>query len=98
MLEPPDILASQLAPPLDYAPARRARRRRIARAAIFVLLLFFGTHLARVWIPSAVRQLQTLYWQRRCLSYTAPPTQVVYEQDPATAAKLLAGDHQYTRH
>jgi hypothetical protein len=47
------------------------------------------------WGPSAWRQVKLLYWQRRCLNYTAPADQVVYEEDPTQAAKLLAGDPQF---
>jgi hypothetical protein len=41
------------------------------------------------WGPPAWKHGQFLYWQRQCLAYAAPVDQVVYENDPERAAKLL---------
>ncbi len=81
-------LAIASKPHLPYAPAPAwHRRRRIRR--IFLLLLTVGLALAAAkWVWPARRQIAMLYAQWQCLRYTAPPDQVVYEEDPQAAHKL----------
>jgi hypothetical protein len=47
------------------------------------------------WGPAALRQAQVRYYQHQCLIYAAPADQVVYEEEPAEAAKLLANRSDY---
>ncbi|MBA2440222.1 MAG: hypothetical protein H0V50_06060 [Thermoleophilaceae bacterium] len=82
-------------PQLDYAPAlpmlRRARMRRWITAGSALLLLAGIITLA----PRAARRLQFAYWQRQCMSYAAPPTQVVHDNDPVEIPKLIAPPLSY---
>lgn len=82
MTEPP--------PQLEYAPRPpglvRAKLRRWGLLA-GIASLAISTYLAA---PRIIRDVQVLRYQRQCLAYAAPPTQVVLETDPAEAKKLLA--------
>ena len=42
-----------------------------------------------------MQQAPLLFWQRQCLRYTAPADQVVYEEDPTEATRLLADPNRY---
>lgn len=77
-------------PPLLYAPGqpvrRRRRRRRIALVIGIVALVGLG-----IWRgPAAARRVHVTYREHQARSYRAPPDQVVYEEDPARWAALLA--------
>jgi hypothetical protein len=37
-----------------------------------------------------------LYWQRECLRYTQPADTIIYDEDPRSAAALLAHAQEYT--
>lgn len=75
--------------PIDYAPDFPIRKRRRAiRRAIFVIAAVVITVLAIKSAPSAWRHTQILYWQHRAMTYTAPASQLVYDDDPSTAPKL----------
>jgi hypothetical protein len=76
------------APTLDYAVLPR-RRRWLRRAVLVVLIAALGYSAWR-WGPEAWRRASLLHRQRQCLNYTAAPDMVVYEEEPAAAAKLLA--------
>jgi hypothetical protein len=80
--------------PLDYAPAPPTRRKWLRRSISLFLFLGIGAASWR-WGGAAWHQARLLYWQRQCLRYTAPADQIVYDEDPINAAKLLAGDSQY---
>lgn len=80
---------------LDYAPAPPKRRKWLHRSVALIILLVIGAASWR-WGGVAWHQARLLYWQRQCLRYTAPADQIVYEEDPTIAAKLLAGDPQYS--
>src|SRR5687767_5978251 len=82
--------------PLDYAPAPRWRRRRRpwqrGIGILFLIAIGFAIwHLG----PAAWNTARMLYWQRQALTYTAPPDQVVYEEEPQSAKTLLAGSGGY---
>ena len=79
---------------LEYGLAPPRRRRRMVVTLVAVSLILLGL-AARQWGPSAWQQVQLRYYQHACLTYTAPPDQVVYEEDPAAAAKLLANRLDY---
>lgn len=81
--------------PLDYAPAppwyrtRRLRR----RVALVVLAAAIGCGIR--WGPPAFKQARMLWWQHQCRAYAAPADEVVYDEDPIAAGKLIAlgGDY-----
>ena len=81
---------------LDYAPTtdapRAARIRRWVKLAIPALLIVAAALLA----PRFLRHASVLLAQRQLRAYAAPPTQVVFESDPAEAKKLLAAAAGYT--
>jgi len=79
---------------LDYAPAPPKRRKWLRRSVFLIFLLGVGAVCWR-WGGAAWHQARLLYWQRQCLRYTAPANQIVYEEDPVNAAKLMATDAQY---
>lgn len=54
------------------------------------LLLLAGLVLAIWWFHTPVWQhAKLLYYQRQCLNYTAPPEQVVYDEDNGTVSPLI---------
>jgi hypothetical protein len=75
-------------PPLEYAPAP-SKRRKIARRLIVLLLLVAVAAPLLYWRKPIFRQARLLYWQRQCLRYTAPPDQVVYEENEYKPSPLL---------
>src|SRR5436305_1688958 len=77
--------------PLNYAPAPPRTRKWLFRSTLLAILLVL-TGVAWRWGPAARRQAQLLYWQRKCRTYTAPRDEVVYEEDPAAAARLLVNN------
>lgn len=77
-------------PRLTYAPPPPWHRRRRFRRAVGVVLLLAATVVGWRYTGPAWARGRLLYLQHKCLAYTAPPDQVVYEQDPARAAALLA--------
>ena len=81
---------SEPAPQLEYAPAppalAGARVRRWGQMLALSALLI----VAVITAPKIARYVTLLQYQRQCLRYAAPPTQVVLETDPAEAKKLLA--------
>jgi hypothetical protein len=86
---------SDPSPQLDYAPAPPKRRKWIWRSIALILGLSVGLVSVK-WGPQFVRTAKILYWQNKCLSYSAPADRVVYEEDPDAAAKLLAtGSGEY---
>ncbi len=92
MTMPPTHLARSAAP-LDYAPARR-NRRRIYRVMVASLLLGLAL-VAWKFSPAWWRRAEILYWQHECLQFSLSPDTVVYEEDPTGAAALLAGNPNY---
>lgn len=77
------------APQLDYAPGAPIRRRRRVRRVIWLLLLV-GLFWAAWYCHTPLwEHAKLLYYQRQCLNYTAPPEQVVYDENNGTASPLL---------
>lgn len=75
---------------LDYAPAAPfRRRRRIRRVVAMVLVLAVAWSVYQYGGP-VWQKGKLLYYQRRCLTFTAPPDQVVYDDDPADVAVVGA--------
>jgi hypothetical protein len=81
-------------PTLDYAPRTSETRKRRRRAALLTLFIALALVTWRGATP-ITRRVQLLYWQRQCLNYTAPPDQIVYEDDPLVARALLARDPHF---
>jgi len=76
-------------PQLEYSPGAPIRRRRRVRRVMGLLLLaiFAG---AAWWFHAPLWQhAQLLYYQRQCLNYTAPPEQVVYDENNGTVSPLI---------
>jgi hypothetical protein len=88
------LALSPEAQPLDYGLAQPQRRRRVVRALALVAFTLLGLAAWR-WGPPAWRQAQIRYYQHQCLIYSAPADQVVYEEEPAAAATLLANRSNY---
>lgn len=75
------------AQPLMYGVSPgRGRRRRI----VIAFLLICGIGILLPWVRPSWNNARILYAQWRCLSYSAPPDRVIFEEDPTEAAKLLA--------
>lgn len=83
-------------PLLDYAPSVGRWHRWRWRIACLVAILV-ALYCAVRYGGDTLRQAQCVYWQRQCLNYTAAPDQVVYEEEPTAAARLLAGNPLCTR-
>src|SRR4051794_25770240 len=80
---------------LNYAPNRhRPAGRRIRRIAYLVCALVIVYAVWHLGLPF-FKQARYLNIQRKCLSYLQPPSMVVYEEDPAAAAALLASGRDY---
>lgn len=76
---------------IDYAPTLPGqKRRRVIRRVAFAIITVVLVTLAIKSAPAAWRHIQILYWQHQALTYAAPPDQVVYDDDPADATKVLA--------
>jgi hypothetical protein len=88
-------VATGTPPILHYAPQPRGRRRR-RLVTLLISLSTSATLLSPWWVPPLRRQYHNYIVRRdarenlrQCLRYSAPPDQVVYEEDPLQAAKLL---------
>src|SRR5688500_17728261 len=67
------------APPLiEYAPPVSARRQLFRSWAprVALVALVASTYF---WVPPLWDRVQTLYWQRQCLTYLAPPDAVAVD-------------------
>jgi hypothetical protein len=76
---------------LDYGRPNTVLTRRRARwivVGVIVLALTATALWQRRRIEQWRRQAETLYFQRSCLNFTVPPTQVVYEDNPARVGDL----------
>jgi hypothetical protein len=65
------------------------RRKRVRRSLLIVIVLVLLLS-AWSWGPRLWQRVRVAYWQHRCLVYTAPVDQVIYEEDPTSARMLLA--------
>ncbi len=78
---------------LQYATAT-PRRRRWRRWLLFLLLLTTIAFSAK-WGKPALSQAQYLYNQHRCMTDHLRPDQVVFDDDPAEAQKLIHANPEY---
>ena len=67
----------------------------MVRAAVLVLVLALFC-AGYGWGPAAWHQSRVLYWQRQCLNYRPDANDVVYEEEPSAAGRLLARGSNYT--
>ena len=74
---------------LEYSPEDRSRRRRrVRRGIVLACLILAGTSIFRERhrVATAVARV---YWARQCMSFTAPPAQLLAEHDTDAAVKLV---------
>lgn len=82
--------------PLAYAPAPPLVRRRWFRLVVVVIIVGAFALAVYKFGGGFVRRARLVTLQRQCMSYVAPPTQIVYEGDPTAAKQLLAAGRGYT--
>jgi hypothetical protein len=75
--------------PLGYARRPSSRRKSVRRVTAALLLAAIVAGGCR-WGAAVVDRAATLYWQRRCMNYEPEQTRVVFDNDTARAAALLA--------
>jgi hypothetical protein len=76
---------------LDYAASRPWYRRVWTRDHALRLVVAAVGIAAVLVMPALWRRVQLIGWQRQCLSYSSPPTKVVYESTgPSSTADLIA--------
>ncbi len=81
--------------PLEYAPGAPPRRRKRRRQMLIVLLVACVT-VATWWKgPGIYHRGMVMYFLHEAKVYSAPPDQVVYEEDPAQQARLLKLPHYH---
>jgi hypothetical protein len=77
--------------PLDYGRTRISVRRRVGRILAVALLILVAA-LAFHWRHALIRHWHAVhsdYWREKCAMFQAPPQEVVFEDDPVRAAKML---------
>lgn len=62
--------------------------------SIAAAMLLCGGGVWRWW-PQISDRVSLLYWQRQCMTYTAPPDRVVFTTDPDGGRALLRADKAY---
>jgi hypothetical protein len=78
---------------LDYAPMPLLRRRRRFRRALFLVTAAIVIASGWRYGPAALHQLRFLYWQHRCLTFTAPPGTAVYRRLSAGSTFATPADY-----
>jgi hypothetical protein len=75
---------------LEYAPRRPFVRRRWKSLTLLALLLLaiMGTIVFRAQLRTTYSRINLLRLQRNCLTFTAPPGQIAYDETPDAAALL----------
>src|SRR5688500_7133312 len=96
MAEPVPHLRSD-APLLDYAPPVPWHRRRRVRRWTALALCLVGVGLLVRWRAPLWQWARRAELQRRCMTYRPPDDMVVYEEEPESAASLIAAGGEYTR-
>jgi hypothetical protein len=80
---------------MNYSPRPPTHQRRWFRGALALAAVACLVPALWRWGPAAWRRARVLYWQHRALAHTAPADQVVYDDDPADAAKLAKASPDY---
>jgi hypothetical protein len=85
-------------PQIEYAPAPAFRKRRaIRRGLILLIIVCAGVPLGFLAGPRAWRLAKLIYVQRRVMRYAAPQEEIVYDDIPADATRLLKTSSEYFR-
>ena len=80
-------------PQIDYAPQLPShKRRRTMRRAVFGIIAMVAAFFAVESASPAWHRILILYWQHEAMTYSPPADRVVYDDDPAQAPKLRAGN------
>jgi hypothetical protein len=82
--------------PLNYAPTPPMHRRGSFRRWFYAIVLLAIIAPGWWWAPLAWRRTRVLYWQQKCIAYTAQPDQVIYDQASKTCVLSSAWSHFYT--
>jgi hypothetical protein len=91
-------MSAATGPLLEYSPrSKRSRSRKVAGRIVLVLAIFAFAGAIWRWGPREWKHLGEYRLQRQCMAYSGPPQQVVYEEDPERAERLLAGQSAYHR-
>jgi hypothetical protein len=87
---------------LDYGPRRPRVPPMIRRHFVLITIIIAMILGAVFWGPIAIQQFKDWQHQREltklqraCMTYTAPPDQVVYDDDPDRVSALAATDPEY---
>jgi hypothetical protein len=75
---------------LHYAPPPPLRRRRGIRRVALLLALLIAVGAGVYWFPLLREHVVLQVLQRRCMNYTPPADEVVFEKDAERAAQLLS--------
>src|SRR5207253_10055925 len=59
------------------------------------ILICTAIHLCVLKGPGFAKRAQLLYYQHQCLTYAAPPNEIVYDRHAETAIRLLADSAKY---
>ena len=78
-------------PQLDYAPAQPATGRIVRRWGVRIMLLA-AIGFVVTSTPSVIRRVQLLTLQQKCLDYTAPADQIVFDTRTNSFPKLQRSD------
>lgn len=65
---------------LDYAPTPAWPRRRAVRRYVTIALVLVAALLAVKWVPFAWNHIRLVHHQARCLEWSAPADQLLYQQ------------------
>lgn len=91
------LRSTQALPQLDYAnPVPLHRRRWVQRWLVRAAGLAVALSACR-WGPSLWWSVRVHYWQHQCLTYTAAPNQVIYEDHMSSPVVFWGDGHTSNR-
>ena len=71
-------------PSLNYAPPPPMYQRKGFRNFIAMVLMLCIGASSYWWAPIAVKHVELLYWEHRCLTYTPAAGQIIFDKDSHT--------------
>jgi hypothetical protein len=80
---------------LGYAKPPPLDRRKPFRRAVIAIALIAVAGAAWRWGPEKWERAKLIYWQWRCLNYSPPPDEIVFDQVPNGRSPLLNGSSKY---
>lgn len=84
-------------PQIEYAPKLPARRRRrVQFVAVRASVVIAAAATLCIFGPSAWNRARLLYWQSKAMRYSPPANLVVYDDDPAPAARRARRDPRFS--